>query len=169
MQSVFLGDITSAYEKNPNLESLLFDSFFNKGGRPSPLVDLCAELGSQLSTKHSRAGDGSMLRLSSGVSPFLRSPQHLPSSTGTAVTFSQPISSKRNAITLVLTPSVSSQGKRTRGSRPARIFVSVLFQLPNYSSPYRPHVRRQLDWPRRQCLCFQLQCVNFFPHPWEEL
>ena len=31
MQSVFLGDITSAYEKNSNLESLLFDDFFNKG------------------------------------------------------------------------------------------------------------------------------------------
>lgn len=33
IQSVFLGDITSAYEKNPNLESLLFDGFFNKGKR----------------------------------------------------------------------------------------------------------------------------------------
>ncbi|KAH9996541.1 6-phosphogluconate dehydrogenase [Russula vinacea] len=30
IKSVFLGDITSAYEKNPNLESLLFDGFFNK-------------------------------------------------------------------------------------------------------------------------------------------
>ncbi len=171
MQSVFLGDITSAYEKNPNLESLLFDGFFNKGGRlwPSTLVDLCTELGSQLSTKHSRAGDGLLLRLSSGASRFLRSAQHLPSSTGTAVTFSQPISSRRSAITLVLTPSVSSQGRRTRGSRPARIFVSVLFQLPNYYSLYRPLVRRQLDWSRWQCLCFQLQCVNSFPHPWEEL
>ena len=28
---VFLGDITKAYEKTPNLESLLFDDFFNKG------------------------------------------------------------------------------------------------------------------------------------------
>lgn len=31
LQSVFLGDITSAYEKNPALESLLFDGFFKKG------------------------------------------------------------------------------------------------------------------------------------------
>jgi len=30
IKSVFLGDITAAYEKNPNLESLLFDGFFNK-------------------------------------------------------------------------------------------------------------------------------------------
>jgi 6-phosphogluconate dehydrogenase len=30
-QSVFLGDITAAYEKNSKLESLLFDDFFNKG------------------------------------------------------------------------------------------------------------------------------------------
>jgi 6-phosphogluconate dehydrogenase len=30
IKSVFLGDITSAYEKNKNLESLLFDDFFNK-------------------------------------------------------------------------------------------------------------------------------------------
>lgn len=30
-KSVFLGDITSAYGKNPQLESLLFDDFFNKG------------------------------------------------------------------------------------------------------------------------------------------
>jgi len=30
-QSVFLGDITSAYQKKPELESLLFDDFFNKG------------------------------------------------------------------------------------------------------------------------------------------
>jgi 6-phosphogluconate dehydrogenase len=30
-QSVFLSDITKAYEKSPNLESLLFDDFFNKG------------------------------------------------------------------------------------------------------------------------------------------
>ncbi|KAF5337218.1 hypothetical protein D9611_003370 [Ephemerocybe angulata] len=29
-ESVFLGDITSAYKKNPALESLLFDDFFNK-------------------------------------------------------------------------------------------------------------------------------------------
>jgi 6-phosphogluconate dehydrogenase len=31
LQSVFLSDITKAYEKTPNLESLLFDDFFNKG------------------------------------------------------------------------------------------------------------------------------------------
>ena len=31
LQSVFLKDITSAYEKTPDLESLLFDDFFNKG------------------------------------------------------------------------------------------------------------------------------------------
>ena len=30
-QSVFLGDITAAYENNSKLESLLFDDFFNKG------------------------------------------------------------------------------------------------------------------------------------------
>jgi len=30
IKSVFLGDITSAYEKNHDLESLLFDGFFNK-------------------------------------------------------------------------------------------------------------------------------------------
>ena len=30
-QSVFLGDITAAYHKNPELESLLFDDFFIKG------------------------------------------------------------------------------------------------------------------------------------------
>lgn len=30
-QSVFLADITKAYEKTPKLESLLFDDFFNKG------------------------------------------------------------------------------------------------------------------------------------------
>jgi 6-phosphogluconate dehydrogenase len=30
-QSVFLGDISAAYEKNSKLESLLFDDFFNKG------------------------------------------------------------------------------------------------------------------------------------------
>ncbi|KAH7104180.1 decarboxylating 6-phosphogluconate dehydrogenase [Auriculariales sp. MPI-PUGE-AT-0066] len=30
IKSVFLKDITSAYEKTPNLESLLFDDFFNK-------------------------------------------------------------------------------------------------------------------------------------------
>jgi 6-phosphogluconate dehydrogenase len=30
-QSVFLGDITAAYDKNPKLESLLFDDFFKKG------------------------------------------------------------------------------------------------------------------------------------------
>ncbi|KAI0048393.1 6-phosphogluconate dehydrogenase [Auriscalpium vulgare] len=30
IKSVFLGDITSAYTKNPELESLLFDDFFNK-------------------------------------------------------------------------------------------------------------------------------------------
>jgi len=31
LQSVFLEDITAAYQKNTNLESLLFDDFFNKG------------------------------------------------------------------------------------------------------------------------------------------
>jgi 6-phosphogluconate dehydrogenase len=30
-KSVFLSDITAAYRKNPQLESLLFDDFFNKG------------------------------------------------------------------------------------------------------------------------------------------
>ncbi|KAK2461754.1 hypothetical protein APHAL10511_006217 [Amanita phalloides] len=30
IKSVFLGDITSAYTKNPKIESLLFDDFFNK-------------------------------------------------------------------------------------------------------------------------------------------
>jgi 6-phosphogluconate dehydrogenase len=30
IRSVFLGDITSAYKKNPKLENLLFDDFFNK-------------------------------------------------------------------------------------------------------------------------------------------
>ncbi|EGO04523.1 hypothetical protein SERLA73DRAFT_173821 [Serpula lacrymans var. lacrymans S7.3] len=30
IKSVFLGDITAAYQKTPNLESLLFDDFFNK-------------------------------------------------------------------------------------------------------------------------------------------
>ena len=30
IKSVFLGDITSAYVKTPDLESLLFDDFFNK-------------------------------------------------------------------------------------------------------------------------------------------
>ena len=30
IKSVFLGDITSAYQKTGNLESLLFDDFFNK-------------------------------------------------------------------------------------------------------------------------------------------
>ncbi|GAA6029436.1 hypothetical protein JCM8097_003678 [Rhodosporidiobolus ruineniae] len=30
IRSVFLGDITSAYSKNPDLENLLFDDFFNK-------------------------------------------------------------------------------------------------------------------------------------------
>lgn len=30
IKSVFLGDITSAYQKTPALESLLFDDFFNK-------------------------------------------------------------------------------------------------------------------------------------------
>ena len=30
IKSVFLGDITSAYQKNGQLESLLFDDFFNK-------------------------------------------------------------------------------------------------------------------------------------------
>lgn len=30
IRSVFLGDITSAYTKNPKLENLLFDDFFNK-------------------------------------------------------------------------------------------------------------------------------------------
>lgn len=30
MYSVFLGDITSAFRKNPTLENLLFDDFFNK-------------------------------------------------------------------------------------------------------------------------------------------
>jgi 6-phosphogluconate dehydrogenase len=30
IRSVFLGDITSAYTKNPELENLLFDDFFNK-------------------------------------------------------------------------------------------------------------------------------------------
>ena len=28
--SVFLGDITNAYTKDPKLENLLFDDFFNK-------------------------------------------------------------------------------------------------------------------------------------------
>ena len=31
IKSVFLGDITKAYEKNIKLESLLFDDFFNRG------------------------------------------------------------------------------------------------------------------------------------------
>jgi 6-phosphogluconate dehydrogenase len=31
LQSVFLSDITAAYRKDPHLESLLFDDFFNKG------------------------------------------------------------------------------------------------------------------------------------------
>ena len=30
IKSVFLGDITAAYQKNPQVESLLFDDFFNK-------------------------------------------------------------------------------------------------------------------------------------------
>lgn len=30
IKSVFLGDITAAYHKDHNLESLLFDDFFNK-------------------------------------------------------------------------------------------------------------------------------------------
>lgn len=37
-QSVFLGDITSAYEKNKDLESLLFDDFFNKGSYKQSLI-----------------------------------------------------------------------------------------------------------------------------------
>jgi len=28
---VFLGDITAAYQQNPNLESLFFDDFFQRG------------------------------------------------------------------------------------------------------------------------------------------
>jgi 6-phosphogluconate dehydrogenase len=31
IKSVFLGDITAAYNKTPELESLLFDDFFKKG------------------------------------------------------------------------------------------------------------------------------------------
>lgn len=39
IQSVFLKDITAAYDKTPKLESLLFDDFFNKGElRPSGIV-----------------------------------------------------------------------------------------------------------------------------------
>lgn len=34
LQSVFLKDITSAYDKKQDLESLLFDDFFNKGMFP---------------------------------------------------------------------------------------------------------------------------------------
>lgn len=41
LQSVFLGDITKAYEKTPNLESLLFDDFFNKGSVPFFLSHWC--------------------------------------------------------------------------------------------------------------------------------
>lgn len=39
IQSVFLKDITAAYDKTPKLESLLFDDFFNKGElHPSGIV-----------------------------------------------------------------------------------------------------------------------------------
>jgi 6-phosphogluconate dehydrogenase-like protein len=89
------------------------------------LVDLHAELVSQLSTKHSQAGDASLPRPPSGESPSLHSAQPLLSSTATAVTFSQPILFRGNAITLVRIPSVSSQGRRTRGSELARISVSA--------------------------------------------
>jgi 6-phosphogluconate dehydrogenase len=56
MQSVFLGDITSAYEKNPNLESLLFDGFFNKGGRLWPPTLVICALNWVLSYPQSTAG-----------------------------------------------------------------------------------------------------------------
>lgn len=39
-QSVFLSDITKAYEKTANLESLLFDDFFNKGSIHYPVIDI---------------------------------------------------------------------------------------------------------------------------------
>lgn len=40
-QSVFLSDITAAYQKNTTLESLLFDDFFNKGWPPSLSEYIC--------------------------------------------------------------------------------------------------------------------------------
>lgn len=40
-QSVFLGDITAAYQKNKDLESLLFDDFFNKGSYKWSLFCAC--------------------------------------------------------------------------------------------------------------------------------
>lgn len=40
LQSVFLSDIAKAYEKTANLESLLFDDFFNKGSIHYPVIDI---------------------------------------------------------------------------------------------------------------------------------
>jgi len=142
VQSVFLGDITAAYEKNPNLESLLFDGFFNKGKRPKLLTiaDLCAKMDFQLFIKRSQAGDESSLKPSSGVSPPLRSAQPLHSLTATAVRSFQPISFRRNAITLVRTPSASSQGRRTRGLRLTRTSVSM---SPHYVRPAFSHYLRR--------------------------
>ena len=80
IKSVFLGDITSAYQKTPALESLLFDDFFNKG-TISPLqrnlftFSNNRSINPQLSTKHNLAGAVSSPKLFYGV--FLLLPSAL--------------------------------------------------------------------------------------------
>jgi hypothetical protein len=125
IKSVFLGDITAAYHKTPELESLLFDDFFNKG-RHLIRLHFSQRLtwASQPCTRRSPAGAASSRRLCSGVSRPRRSALRSPSSTATAARSCPRTCSRPSVTTSARTPSRSCPARRTTASRPARTSVS---------------------------------------------
>ena len=147
VQSVFLSDIASAYRKNPELESLLFDEFFNKGQKfcNHRLTHTYTQF-YQLSTRLSPAGDVSSLKPSSGAFPLPPSVLLSHSSTVIEVKSSRQTLSKLkyvfhmyqvvtllmafSVITLALIRSKFFRARRTTGSRRAKTFVCTLFGFP---------------------------------------
>lgn len=125
---MFLGDITAAYQKNPELESLLFDDFFLKGAY-EPNARRSQLTINQLSTRPSPDGGACALRLPYGVYLFPRSRRRCPSSTATGVQCFQPTCCKLNATTLVHTRSASFLERRMSVSSPTRISVRPLLHF----------------------------------------
>ncbi|MCO5614618.1 hypothetical protein L7F22_068902 [Adiantum nelumboides] len=108
IRSVFLKDITNAFRKNPTLENLLFDDFFNKA-----IHD--AQEGWR------RVVAQAMLW---GIPPQ-PSRQPCRSLTATAPSACPPTCSRPSEISLAPTPSVSCPERRTTSSSPTRTSTST--------------------------------------------
>lgn len=125
IKSVFLGDITSAYQKNIKIESLLFDDFFNKAvhkaqpgwrrivaqavlwGIPTPAFSTALAF---FDGYRSEIVPANILQAQ--VNILLSKP------------FQAPLTFIHSVITSEPTHSGSCQARRTRDSSRAKIFVS---------------------------------------------